>query len=57
MSWFGTLTELDLYHLDLVRLRIRFEPFCVKSAIFVATAKVARANFPNQIATMLSVIA
>ncbi len=53
----GALGQFDLDHLDLVRRRLVAELFRIEPALSVATAEIAGADFIDQIAAALAVIA
>ena len=56
VSRFGTLAEFDLHHLDLGRAHVVDKVLWAEVALFVAAAKITRANFPNQVAAMHAVV-
>ena len=56
MSRLGTLAQFDFNHLDLGRQGILFETFSIESTVVIATTKIARTYFPNEVATMFAVI-
>ena len=56
VAGFGPLAEFDLDHFYLRVTRIGLEPLLIETAIRIAAPKVTRANFPNQITTMRSVM-
>ena len=56
LTGFGTLAELNLDHLDLIRGGRFRELFGGKLAFVVATAKIARADFINQVAAAFAVV-
>ena len=56
MARLGALAELDLDHLDLLIARIDLKEVCIEAAVRVAAAKVARADLPDQVATVRAVM-
>ena len=56
MPRLGSLAEFDLHHLDLFRLHVLGETLRTETTRRITATKVARANFPNQIATMGAVV-
>ena len=52
----GALAELDLNHLHLRFGSVFGEALGAETAIRIAAAKVARADFPNQVAAVFSVV-
>ena len=57
MARFGALTELDFDHLHLGVNRLAGKAIGVKVALRISAAKIARTNFPNQVATVNAVVA
>ena len=56
MAGLGALRKFDFDHLDLIGCRIVLKFLSVEPALRVATAEIARAEFPHQIAAVLAVI-
>ena len=56
MARLGTLAQFNLNHFDLRRQGILNKALSAEGAVFIAATKITRTNFPNQIATMLTVI-
>ena len=56
MARLGALAELDLDHLDLLIARIDLKEVGIEAAVRVATAKVARADLPDQVTTVRAVM-
>src|SRR5262245_31324607 len=53
---FGTLTELDLDHLDLGGRHRLGKALGRKTSVRIAAAKVAGADFPNQVTAVLQMV-
>src|SRR5664279_251019 len=56
MSGLGALTDLELDHLDLVVGGNAGEFLRVKAAVAMATAEIARADLPDDVAAVLAMI-
>ena len=56
MAGLGALAQLDLDHLDLRIAGVLLKALGTETAVVVAAAKVARADFPDQVATVLAVV-
>ena len=57
MARFGALGKFDFDHFHLIGTGVSCKALRIKRAIVVAAAKVTRAYFPDEITSMLSVIA
>ena len=56
MTRLGTLAQFDLDHLDLVASALRSELVGRETSIVVAAAKIAAADFPNEISAEFAVV-
>src|SRR5690606_12885689 len=55
VAGFGALAQLDLDHLDLRVTRVGGELLVAERPVLVAAAEIARADLPDQVATMQAV--
>ena len=56
MARLCTLAQLNLNHFDLRRQGILNKALWAEGAVLIAATKIARADFPNQIATVFTVV-
>ena len=56
VAWLGALAHFDFNQLDLRSAGVDRKAFGVKRTVVVAATKIARANFPDQITTVKTVV-